>query len=208
MTLAARIAALLIVGLSSPMAASAGECLGPETATVIQQEFTLLFGDQGGLESMSVLEDGLTVTVAFEGVLYDYRAFASGPRALTFAHVSPSKPPQPLEELMVALARQLPPTIWRPCGDQKPKESRSGFQLLTANDLSELPPEACRPAPGHVCSDVYWTLPPRLSYAGAVATYSLHVAISLGLLLAGFLWFRRSAHSPATNASQTVEDNL
>lgn len=195
MSLVGRIAVLLLVGLSFPSTGSARQCLGRDAATIIQEEFAGVFGERGEIDSMTVLDDGLVMTVLFERVLYRFRASSGGNDVLVFLPVPPPVVPSPLEEEMGFLASRLPPTVWTQCGEERPQERLSGIQLLAAEDFNELPPEACRPAPGRVCSDEYWTLSPRLSYSGAVATYFVHAIVFVGLLVAGFVWLRRNRPS-------------
>ncbi len=196
MSRTSRVAVLLMASLFFSAPVLAGQCLGPDAATTVQGEFTALFGGAGDIDSMSVLEDGLVMTVLFERGLYRFRGAAGLDGALAFSAVPPPRPPAVLLEQVALLAQRIPPTIWMSCGEQRPLESASGLQLLIAEDLSELPSGACRPAPGRVCADEYWTVPPRLSYSGAIATYALHIVLMLGLIVAGFAWFRRNPVMP------------
>lgn len=182
---------LLLASFSYSTPLLAGHCLGPEAAAAIQAQFGQSFGEDGQLDSMTVLEDSLLLAVLVDGELYRFRATGGPDGDLAFAPLPPPAPPGSLQERLAQLAGQLPRTIWKPCGEERPEESRSGLQLLTTRDLGELPPGACRPVPGRVCADEYWTLPPRLSYAGAVVTYVVHVVIFLGILIAGLAWLRR-----------------
>ncbi len=162
-------------------------CLGPGSTEVIQQQFHADASGSAELDSMMVDKNSVTLTVLFQGNAYPFSGHRQSDLPLAFT--STSQPPPALTALMERFSQSLPASIWSSCGKSNGRESpapRAG-----AHDLSNLPPEACRPVPGHYCFDKYWTLPPRWTITGALFAYWLHVLLFIGLFGAGMWWVAR-----------------
>lgn len=168
-------------------AASTERCLGPAAAEVLQAQFLVSIGEEAELDSMMVEKESVTLTVKFQGSTYAFAGHGRDDAVMVFA--TQTRPPMALTALISRFSQTLPASIWSDCGgsdDHQEVESSAAM-----HDLSHLPPDACRPVPGHYCFDRYWTLPPRWTITGALVAYWLHVLAFVALLGAGIWWAAR-----------------
>ncbi len=184
------LAAITAIAFLLPATPVTGEelCLGPEAAELLMEQVAKATKGAAEIDSMMVQKSSVEMTILFAGSTYSYVGKHGETQPMTFT-TADAVPPE-LATLMTSLAKTLPASIWSNCGGPSGERNHEK-PAAAAHDLSHLPPEACRPVPGHYCYDEYWTLPPRWTLTGALIAYWLHVLVFVGLFVAGIMWVVR-----------------